>query len=202
MTAPRPTPRPDGRSGAEQPSGPPTHLPPAPPAAPSAPPGEPHVPAPTPDAEYRGTVVSPGQIALGVVSGAVLAVILLALGVWWAAILAFVLATAAGVWLAPVSVLVDRHGIAITQGRGSKESRVVHPSEIRAVELRQMSARDTVASSLGFVAGDDTGEKTTRLVVRPGPALVLTLNDGELIQLSVADGPAALAAVRAARTPR
>lgn len=152
-----------------------------------------------PRPQYRSTVTSPGQIALGVLSGAVLAVILLALGIWWAAILAFLLAVALGVYLAPVSVVVDRLGVAIAQGRGERDPRVVHPSEIRAAEVREMSLRDTIASSLGFVADDDSGLRTTRLVVRPGPALVITLNDGELIQLSVTDAAAALRAVQASR---
>lgn len=145
---------------------------------------------------YRSTVIAPMQLVLGVVGGAVVAVILEALdsGLWPAAIVVFVGAVTVAWYLAPVSVEIENKRVTISQGRRDRDPEVIYVAEIRDAGLRDV----TFAQTLGF-GGVESDDRTTRLAVRPGTTLVLTQHSGERLLVSVTDGPAALRALEAAR---
>lgn len=136
---------------------------------------------------YRSTVVAPAQIALGVASGLLVAVILEALDsrLWPAAVAALIGITVVGGYLATVSLTIDAKRITIGQGRGEREPRVLYVSEVIAHEVRKLTWLQC------FGIGIEADDRTTRLTVRPGPTLFLTLVDGEQIRISTADPAAA-----------
>lgn len=140
---------------------------------------------------YRSTVVAPAQIALGVISGIVIGAILEALdtGLWPFAIAAFLVAAGVGYYLATLTVTVDPKHLAISQGRGDKDERVVYIDDITALEARTL----TWSQCFGF--GIDSDEGTTRMTVRSGPALFVTLVGGEQLRVSTSDPAAAIAAL-------
>lgn len=147
---------------------------------------------------YSSSVVAPMQIVLGVGSGALVAVFLTAIraDLWPIGVLLFLLASAVGVYLAPVSVSVESQRVTIWQGRRERDPLVVYVAEVREAGLRNV----TWAQCLGF-GGVESDDRTTRLAVRPGVTLVLTIFDGSRILVSVTDGPAALRAIEAAAPP-
>lgn len=137
---------------------------------------------------YTSTVVAPAQIAFGVVSGAVVAGILIALrsGLWPAAIVVFVIVVATGVYLSTVTLTVVAGRVTVGQGRGEREPRSINASEI----VERSSTVLGWAQCFGIGAPNAT--RNTRLSVRPGPTLCLTLRDGEHIRISTPDPAAAL----------
>jgi hypothetical protein len=144
---------------------------------------------------YTSTVVAPAQIVLGVAAGIAAAVVLVALdsGLWPVAILAFLVATGLAVYLGVLSVEIDTKRITLGQGRGEREPRVLYVNEVKTYGLQTL----TWAQCFGI--GLESDERTTRLSVRPGPTLELVLYDGEMLRLSVNDGPGAMRALDAAR---
>ena len=149
----------------------------------------PHAPA------FTSTVVAPAQIALGVLSALVVAVILTALssGLWPVAIIAALVIVGVAVYLATITFSVQGRRITIAQGRGEREPRIVHAAEIREQVRRDLTWPQA------FGLGLESDDRTTRLTVRAGPTLFLTLTDGEQIRISVTDPEAALAAIDEAR---
>lgn len=140
---------------------------------------------------YTSTVVAATQIALGVVSGAALAAICVALrsGLWPFAITAFLIIVATGVYLSTVTLTVTAGNVTLGQGRGEHEPRSVNAGEISERSCAEL----TWAQCFGV--GMPTAWRTTRLSVRPGPTLCLSLRDGELIRISTPDPAAALRAL-------
>jgi hypothetical protein len=137
---------------------------------------------------YTSTVIAPAQIALGVVSGAIVALVLelLNVGLWPLALVAFLVIAGIGVYLATVSLTVEPNRVTIGQGRAEREPRVIYLEEI----VERSAARLSWPQCLGFGMPSDV--PTTRLTVRPGPTLCLVLRTGELVRISTPDPAAAL----------
>lgn len=140
---------------------------------------------------YTSTVVAPAQIALGAVSGVVVAIILIALNsaLWPFAIIAFLVAVGVGAYLSVVSLTITPGRITLGQGRGEREQRVLY-----AAELAESSSR-TLTWPQCFGVGMPSADRSTRLSVRPGPALLLMTLEDELIVVSTPDPQAALRAL-------
>ncbi|MDQ2797572.1 MAG: hypothetical protein M3Y06_10475 [Actinomycetota bacterium] len=140
---------------------------------------------------YTSTVIAPAQIALGIVSGLVIAVVLLAIdaGLWPLAILALLVAGGIGYYLAPLTVSIDARHLVISQGRGDKHERIVPVDDITVVEVRTLTWQQT------FGIGIESDDLTTRLTVRAGPALFVSLISGEEVRLSATDPDDAVAAL-------
>ncbi len=145
---------------------------------------------------YTSTVTAPGQIVLGAISGLVILIGVLAFvpSLWFLGVLGLVLAAAAGYYLAPVSLSVTPQRVEIGQGRGDKNPTSLHSSEIADGAAAEL----TWAQCFGL--GPRTEPGSTRLAVRQGPALRLTLTDGREVLVSTPDPQAALAVLQA--TPR
>lgn len=129
---------------------------------------------------YASRVVAPAQIALGLAGGFVIAAILTALdhNLWPVAILVFVGMSGVGFYLAVVAIEIDGKRITISQGRGEREPRVVYIAEVASHEVHDLSWPQC------FGIGIDADDRTTRLTVRPGATLFLTLIDGEQLRIS------------------
>lgn len=145
---------------------------------------------------YSSTVVAPAQIAFGVVSGAVVGGILIVLrsGLWPVAIVVFVIVVATGIYLSTVQLTVVAGRVNIGQGRGEREPRSISANEI----VERSSALLSWAQCFGI--GAPSAPRTTRLSVRPGPTLCLTLRDGESIRISTPDPAAALRVLAGAQS--
>jgi hypothetical protein len=136
---------------------------------------------------YTSTVVAPAQIVLGVLAGLVLAAIVLGFGgLWPFAVIGFVIVAATGWYLAVVRLAVKPGDLTIAQGRGDRHPREIHRSEVARAEVA------TLTWSACFGIGVPAHWRTTRLSVRPGPTLVLTLTDDELVRISTPDPATAI----------
>lgn len=146
---------------------------------------------------YRSTVIAPAQIAFGVLSGVLVAVILEALDsrLWPVAIVALIAIIAVGVYLATVTITIDTKRITIGQGRGEREPRVLYVGEVIEHEVRNLSW----PQCFGF--GIEADDRTTRLTVRGGSTLFLTLVNGEQLRISARNAAAAGQVLDAAREP-
>jgi hypothetical protein len=133
---------------------------------------------------YSSTVVAPGHLA----ACAVLAAALLSYGI------AFLPAGAAaatavgaavivltGVQMATVRLMVDSECVRVSQGPWGRAGRVIPAGAVRDARPGQLSFLQTFGIGVPF------RWKTTRLTVRPGPALELLLSDGECIRVSTPD---------------
>lgn len=144
---------------------------------------------------YASTVLAPAQIALGFAFGIGVAAILEALqaDLWPVAIVVVVGFAVLGYLLSGVSLAIGHARITIGQGRWEREPRIVHASEVRQMEGRDLTWLQC------FGVGIEDDEKTTRLSVRPGPTLILTLYDGEQIRISTPDPATAMDLIDEAR---
>ena len=153
-----------------------------PPPAGSVPPPFP----PSADAEYTERLVVPSQLALSALTGAAAAVILLALGLWPLAIVA-VLVVATVVYYLGVQILaVTPTTISISQGRGDKSPHLIQAGEVVAADVVTLTWPQCFGLGL-----PDTVD-TTRFTVRAGPAVSLTMRDGEELRISTDDPHAVL----------
>lgn len=146
---------------------------------------------------YSSTVVAPGQIAVGVALAAALwAVTTFLPGAEWpigagaAAVIVLV-----AIHQAIVRLMVSPDRIRIGQGPWGRPGRSIMTATVRDAHAERLSRAQTFGIGVPF------HWRTTRLTVRPGPALVLVLSDGEHIRVSTAD-PAAAAQLIAGHGPR
>ena len=167
MTSPRPRPVPR----------PPTAAPGSPPPVTSPPPAV--------DDEYTESLVVPAQIALGVVVAVAAGAILLALGLWPLAIVAVLVVAGAVYYLGSQVLTISSTRVSIGQGRGDNSP--------HTIELADVVAADAVTLTWPqcFGVGVPDTVDTTRFTVRAGPALSLTMRDGEQVRIS-SDDPQAL----------
>ena len=149
----------------------------------------------TPPDLYSSTVVAPAQIALGVVSAAAVVAVLLALdgGLWPFAVLAVLLVAGATYFVASMTVSIDSAHLVVAQGRRDNDERIIPIDDITAVEPRVLTWQEA------FGIGIESDDLTTRLTLRAGPALFVSLISGEEVRLSTGDPHAAMAAL--GRTP-
>jgi hypothetical protein len=138
---------------------------------------------------YTTTVVAPLQIALGVVLGGATAAVGLAFraGLWPYSVGAFVIIVATGCYLSVLRLIVTGERVIIAGGHGGTRPRVIDAADIAATATTQLGWAQI------FGIGLPVHRRCTRLAVRPGPTLGLTLRDGEVIYLSTADPDAARA---------
>ena len=113
---------------------------------------------------------------------------------WPVGIAAFVATVAVGVYLATVSLTVTPDEVIVRQGRGHRGVREILAKNIEDCEVTRFGWAETIGIGPSVPAG------TTALVVRPGPGLRLTLNDGEHLHISTPD-PAAAARVLTSAGP-
>lgn len=141
---------------------------------------------------YSSTVVSPGHVLAGAAVGAVI-------GAWMFVVLppspagplVAVVILVTGIYLSTVRLAVGHERLAVGQGPFGP-SRVIPAvliADARAAEVTRPQA---------FGLGVPWHWRTTRMTVRPGPALVLSLTTGEYIRVSTPDPDAAVAIIGAA----
>jgi hypothetical protein len=139
---------------------------------------------------YSSTVTSPGLIVAGGVIGVAVAASTLAIAprspVGPLGGVAVVLTT---IFVATVRLAVGPHHIVLGQGPSGWPRRVV------PISLLADAYADDLTRAQEFGLGVGWHRLTTRMTVRPGPTLVLTLTTGELIRISTCDPDAALAVI-------
>jgi hypothetical protein len=137
---------------------------------------------------YSSTVVAPGQIVVGVVLAAAFwAVTAFLSGSGWitGAAVALVIVLA-GIHLATVRLMVSPERVRIGQGPWRCSGRSIMTDAVLDARAERLGLAQT------FGVGVPFHWRTTRLTVRPGPALVLVLADGEHIRASTPDPAAAV----------
>ena len=129
---------------------------------------------------YTCTVVARGHAVAGGVLGLV-ALALPAVGVPWpVAIAAAVLVVVTGVQLGTVRLAIGETGILVTAGVIGRARRIPRTRVRTATVVSLSRAR-------AFGIGLPLRARTTRLTVRPGPTLVVELDDGEVLRISTAE---------------
>lgn len=138
---------------------------------------------------YTSTVTAPGQLALGALSGLVIlaAVLVFVPSLWFLGVLGLLLAVGAAYYLSPVTLTVTTQRVEIAQGRGDK-----HPTSWHYSEIADGTAENLTWAQC-FGVGSRNEADSTRLAVRQGPTLRLTLTDGREVLVSTPDPQAALA---------
>jgi hypothetical protein len=143
---------------------------------------------------YSSTVVSPWLAVASVALGA-------ALGAWTFTVapgnpigpLAGLVVAATGVYLTTVRLAVGAERIVLGQGPWPRSGRVIPTSLVAEAHAESL----TLGQVFGF--GIAWHSRTTRMTVRPGPALALSLRTGEYIRISTRDPDAAVAVIQSAR---
>lgn len=98
-----------------------------------------------------------------------------------------------GVYLTTVRLAVGAERIVLGQGPWPRSGRVIPTSLITDAHTENL----TLGQVFGF--GIAWHARTTRMTVRPGPALALSLRTGEYIRISTRDPDAAVAVIQSAR---
>jgi hypothetical protein len=143
---------------------------------------------------YSSTVVSPWLALASVITGA-------ALTAWTLTVapgnlvgpLAGLVVAAAGIYLTTVRLAVGTERIVLGQGPWPRSGRVIPTAHIAEAHAENLTLGQV------FGIGIAWQERTTRMTVRPGPALVLSLSNGECIRISTRDPDAAVAVIQSAR---
>lgn len=137
---------------------------------------------------YSSTVVAPGHLAAcAVVAAAMLScgIAFLPAGAAASCGAGAAVVVLAGVQLATVRLMVSPEYVRVSQGPWGRPGRVIPAAAVRDVRAGQFTFLRTFGIGVKF------HWKMTRLTVRPGPALELTLSDGECIRVSTPDPVAA-----------
>ena len=142
---------------------------------------------------YSSTVVSPGLAAASVVLGAALStwIFLVAPGSPVGP-LAGIAVAVSGIYLATVRLAIGAGRIVLGQGPWPRSGRVIPASLVAEAHTESL----TLSQVFGF--GLAWHPRTTRMTVRPGPALALSLSTGEYIRISTRDPDTAVAVIRSA----
>lgn len=134
---------------------------------------------------YTSTVVAPVQVGLAVLTVGILIVLAL-LGplTWPIAAIAAILVVATGMYLSTVRLIVGTDRVLIGYGIWGR-ARAIAASDV--LDCRST----TLGWAQVFGIGVPFHYRTTRLTVRPGPTLCLTLRGGEHVRVSTPDPDAA-----------
>ena len=140
------------------------------------------------------TVVSPWLAVASVVMGA-------ALGAWTFSVapgnpigpLLGLVVAAAGVYRTTVRLAVGAERIVLGQGPWPRSGRIIPTSLVAESHAENL----TLGQVFGF--GVAWHSRTTRMTVRPGPALALSPSTGEHIRISMRDPHAAVAVIQSAQ---
>jgi hypothetical protein len=155
---------------------------------------------PAPVRAYSSTVVAPGLAVASAAAGAAMST-----GLWLAipdgavpdqvaGLLAGAVIVLTGLYLATVRLAAGNGRIAVGHGPWARTGRVIPASLVTGAHLEQLSLRQ----AFGF--GVPWHRQVTRMTVRAGPALALTLSNGEVIRISTPDPAAALAVIESGLT--
>jgi hypothetical protein len=129
---------------------------------------------------YTSTVVARGHAVAGGVLGLV-ALALPAVGVPWpVAVAAAVLLVVTGVRLGTVRLAIGETEVRVTAGLSGRARRIPR-ARVRTATAVSLSRAQTLGLGLPLRT------RTTRLTVRPGPTLVVALDDGEVLRISTAE---------------
>jgi hypothetical protein len=142
---------------------------------------------------YSSTVVAPGQVIAGLAAGAAaIAWLLLTLPVRSPVIplLAGALIAVSGVYLGTVRLAVGRGYLVLGRGPFGSRGRRIPLALVTDARAESLSAAQV------YGLGMPWHWRTTRMTIRRGPALALTLASGEHITISTADPRAAVAIIR------
>ena len=136
---------------------------------------------------YTSTAVAPAQVA----AGAVIAVALITVNVLigaplWIAVPGALLIVAATIHVATVRLSIGGGRIVLGQGPWPGHGRVLDAATVTAATAVDL----TWAQAFG--AGLPAHRRTTRMSIRPGPALSLVLHDDEHVVITTAHPDAAL----------
>jgi hypothetical protein len=149
---------------------------------------------------YSSTVVAPWLAVASAAAGAAMSTAL-----WLAfpggifpgqvdGLLAGAVIVLTGLYLATVRLAAGNGRITVGHGPWARTGRVIPVSLITEAHPEQLPPRQV----FGF--GVPWHRQTTRMTVRPGPALALTLSTGEVIRVSTPDPAAALAVIESGLT--
>jgi hypothetical protein len=131
---------------------------------------------------YTSTVFGPMNLAIGVLFAALLAAFVFLNGVpWWVAVVAVLLCLAVALHLAVVRLAVSRETVRITSGWWGMSRRVIAEHEI----VEAAPVEFTVVQT--YWKPPSVRGPATRLTVRAGATLRLTLISGETLWISTAD---------------
>jgi hypothetical protein len=150
----------------------------------------------TPVRAYSSTVVAPWlAVASAAIGGAMSTGLYLALpgGDFpgrTAGLLAGAVTVLTGLYLATVRLAAGNGRIVFGHGPWARTGRVIPASLVTEAHVEHLSLPQT----FGF--GIPWDRRTTRMTVRPGPVLALTLSTGEVIRVSTPDPRAALAVIQ------
>lgn len=131
---------------------------------------------------YTSTVVAPVQVGLAVLTAAGI-LIAAAVGgapAWPIAVIAAIMVVATGLYLSTVRLIIGADRVLIGQGLWGR-ARAIAASDV--LDCRST----TLGWAQVFGIGVPFHQRTTRLTIRPGPTLCLTLRDGEHVRISTPD---------------
>jgi hypothetical protein len=134
---------------------------------------------------YTSTVVAPDQVALALLADVVLLYTLPDAPAWPLALVASIAFLALGLHLATVRLCVSADRILLGQGPWRRPARVIDAADVLECSVSSLGW----AQIFGF--GVPFRQRTTRLTVRPGPTLCLTVCGGEHVRVSTPDPAAA-----------
>ncbi len=134
---------------------------------------------------YTSTVVAPVQVGLAVLTAAGVLIAVPVLGMAWpVAVIAAIVVVATGMYLSTVRLIVGNDRVLIGYGVWGR-ARAIAASDV--LDCRST----TLGWAQVFGIGVAFHKRTTRLTIRPGPTLCLTLRDGEHVRISTPDPDAA-----------
>jgi hypothetical protein len=132
---------------------------------------------------YTDTVVGPAQLGLALLGAAavVAASALLAAPPWPVAAALAVVFVAVGLHLATVRLTAGADRVLLGQGPWGRPGRWIDVADVVSCSAMAVTWPEVFGVGLPF------HRLTTRMTVRPGPALHLVLRDGEHIRISTTD---------------
>jgi hypothetical protein len=143
---------------------------------------------------YTSTVVAPDHVALALLADVVLLSVLPDARAWPLALGASIAFPALGLHLATVRLCVSTDRILLGQGPWRRPARVID-----AADILECSANSLGRAQI-FGVGVPFHRRTTRLTVRPGPTLCLTVRGGEYVRVSTSDPAAAAQEILSTRS--
>jgi phosphotransferase system glucose/maltose/N-acetylglucosamine-specific IIC component len=143
---------------------------------------------------YTSTVVGPVQLVLGVLGAAAIATIgALSAAPPWITALTSLIVLITGVHLSIVRLSIGAGNVVIGQGPWNRRARVIPADVVLSATSEDLRWPQVFGVGVAF------HRKTTRLTVRPGPTLSLSLQGNEHLRISTQDPDAARALLSAAR---
>jgi hypothetical protein len=130
---------------------------------------------------YTSTVVAPDQVALALLADVVLLYTLPDAPSWPLALVTSIAFLALGLHVATVRLCVSADRILLGQGPWHHPARVIDAADVLECSV------STLGWAQIFGVGVPFHRRTTRLTVRPGPTLCLTVRGGEYVRVSTPD---------------